>query len=107
MLESYKLDSELPGDAKTVISYADSSDVFAMSKKTKCRIAEQPINKPQPSTETTEIVHIKDNLLSLYPDHFTGSGKYQENTYHIQVDPSVPSIKTPCKPVPISQQVVF
>ena len=40
-----KLDKKLPGSAKIVISHADRSDVFTISKKTQTGSAEQPVNK--------------------------------------------------------------
>ena len=45
--------------------------------------------------------------MRLYLDCLTGLGKFQGNPCHVKVDPSVPSKKTPYRPVPICQQAAF
>ena len=45
-------------------------------------------------------------MLYLFPDCFTGLGKFQSEPYHIEVDPWVPP-KMPCRPIPIHKQAAF
>ena len=42
--------------------------------------------------------------MSFYTDFFTGLGKFQGESYHIEVDPNVTPKKTSCRPVPTHQQ---
>ena len=107
MLESDILYKKLPSSTKIFIIQADRFDVFKFSKKTPDSSADQPINKPQPRQGTTETVHIKEDLMNLYQDCFTGFGKLQCECYHVWVDSSVSQRKTPCRPVPIHQQAAI
>ena len=43
----------------------------------------------------------KDDLMSQYPDCFTGIGKLQ-GEYHISTDPTIPAVVHPSRKVPIS-----
>ena len=45
--------------------------------------------------------------MGLYPDCVIGLHKLEGKPYHTKVDPHVPPKKTPCRLVPINQQVVF
>ena len=53
------------------------------------------------------IIHTKVDLMSVFPNYFTGLGEFQAKPYYIEVDPSVPPKETSCRPVPIHWQAAF
>ena len=59
--------------------------------------AEHPVQEAQPHAENnTDIVHTKEDLMNLYPDCFTGLGKFQGEPSQIKLDPHVSPKRTPC-----------
>ena len=90
MLASDNLDKKIPSDAKLVISKADRSDVYTINKKVQDSCYDLPVNKQlQSDVNNQVIIHTKEDLTSLYPDCFTRLGKFQDEAYHIEVDPTV------------------
>ena len=53
------------------------------------------------------IPHDPDQIKEKYGDIFEGLGKFLSRSYHINIDPTVPLKRVPCKPVPIHQQEEF
>ena len=45
--------------------------------------------------------------MQEYPDVFQGIGKFPGPDYHIQIDPSIPPERTPCRPIPIHLKAQF
>ena len=68
VLASDKLGKRLPNSSKLAFSQVDRSDVFTVNKRTQRGSAGQPINRPQPHIENTEIVHTKEHMMNLFPD---------------------------------------
>ena len=56
------------------------------------------------SNTSAQIVHIKQDLVTLFPDCFQCLGKFQGEPYSIKGTQSVPPKKTPCWSVPFHQQ---
>ena len=75
---------------------ADRYNVYARYKKFKA--ANTPRSR-QFDTCNQAVVNIED-LMSLFPQCFTGLGKFHVEPYHIEVDPSESPKKTPCRPLP-------
>ena len=65
------------------------------------------LQKLQPNTQDSGIVHSKENLISLYACCFTEVFKFKVEPNHIEVNTSIPPNKTPYRPVLIHQQVTL
>ena len=59
------------------------------------------------SKATPKLITSKDMILCEYPDVFEGIGKFPGPDYHIQIDPNVPPMQTPCHPVPVHLKETF
>ena len=67
--------------AKLIISQADSYDAYAVNKKVQDNTLGN--KQLQPDASNQAVVHIKEDLMSLFPDFFSGLGKFQGEPYHI------------------------
>ena len=47
-----------------------------------------------------KLVTSKEQILTSYPDVLEGIGRFPGSPYHRQVDPSIMTEQTPCRPVP-------
>ena len=101
---SDKLNKKLPSGVKLITSKVDRYEVHTINKKTDSKPSLDNLSQP---TSSTQIVHTKHDLMRWFPDCFQSLGKFQGEPYLIEVDPSVPSKMTPCRPVPLHEQAHF
>ena len=104
----------LPPRASLITSSADHP------KKTKSNLCVQKQEvSPQTSTQevaaqmpkhkypVTKLVTSKDQIMCEYPDVFERIGGIPGPPYHIQIDPSVTPMQTPCHPIPVHLKEAF
>ena len=61
----------------------------------------------QVTAHNNSLTHNLGQIKEKYSDIFEGLGTFLGEPYHIQLDPSVPPVHVPCRPVPIHQQEEF
>ena len=55
----------------------------------------------------SSVPHNLEKIKQKYADIFEGLGTFLRDPYHITLDPTVPPVWVPCRPVPIHQQEEF
>ena len=54
-----------------------------------------------------KLVTSKEQILQSYSDVFDGFGCFPGSPYHIQLDPSIILMQTPCQPIPVHLKEAF
>ena len=90
---------------KNAVIYGSSVDIKYVnflqcnkSKQTNWHTGEESVKQPLTSL---------DEIKVQYKDIFEGIGTFPGKPYHININPSVPSKRLPCRPVPVHQQDEF
>ena len=99
--KSYHQLCRSPQENKSSITY-NKTKVSAQT--TKQEVAAQT---PAANRQVSKLITSKEMILHEYPDVFEGISKLPGSDYHIQVDPSIPSKQTPCKPIPVNLKDKF
>ena len=55
----------------------------------------------------SKLITSKEQILANYADVFDGIGHFPGPAYHIQLDPSVTPMQTPCQPIPVYLKEAF
>ena len=90
-----KLNIRLPSGAKLISSQVDRCEVHTINDETD---SIPPFGNLSQSNIDTQIVHAKQDLERLLPNCFQALGRFQEEPYHIEANPSV-QFKRHCVPV--------
>ena len=97
ILSSYELTA-------VTISHTDRYEVYTISKKND---SIQSLDNPSQYKTSTQIGNTKADLMKSSHISFQGLGKFKGEPYHKEVDLSAPPKRTPCRSVPVYQQVAF
>ena len=65
------------------------------------------VQTPKHRNEAPKLRTSKDLILCEYPDVFDGIGNFPEQSYYIQIVPSVTLKQTPCHPIPVHLKEAF
>ena len=100
--------------ASLITSSADhpkkTKEVFHMLKKQVATQKEESVKAvqlPAVKEKGPKLITSKEMIMWEYPDVFQGIGKFPGPDCHIQIDPSMSSKQTPCRPIPIHLKVQF
>ena len=81
--------------------------IHSSRKEVSTKSTKQVVTVPDQQQLVPKLVTSKDQVLQSYPDVFEGIGSFAGLPYHIQLDQSIASKQTPCKPILVHLKEAF
>ena len=103
----------LPSRASLIASSLDNPkktkkvSVHRSKKELSAQSTNQVVTVPNAKQLVPKLVTSREQIWQSYPDVFEGIGCFPAPPYHIQLDQSITSNQTPCRPIPLHLKEAF